>query len=332
MTSIVVPAHNEAAVIGRCLEALTRTAAPGEFDIVVVCNGCTDATAEVAARFRPHVRVVETPVGSKPAALNLGDGAARSFPRLYVDGDVELTTDDARAIVALLESGAALAAAPRLVLDTRGCSLASRAYHRIWQQLPVIRDGLVGRGVYAVSRAGRERFGEFPPVVADDLYVHTRFTASERRTVADATSVVRAARTARELVRRKSRVLAGNRELRQRGLAVPDTKASWLAAVRERPALVTSAPAYLVISLAIRALAYLLIVRGHRGWQRDESSRAGDQEDGAGGDANEVRDGAGKPSHRGYPRSVGGDRAHGSGGAWSARPGPGPADNQMKWG
>lgn len=314
VTSIIVPAHNEAGVIGQCLAALTRHAAPGEFDIVVVCNGCTDATAEVAARFRPHVRVVETPVGSKPAALNLGDRAAGSFPRLYVDADVELATDDARAVVALLESGAVLAAAPRLVLDTQGCSRASRAYHRIWEQLPVIRDGLVGRGVYGLSQAGRRRFGEFPAVVADDLYVHTRFAPAERRTVADAASVVAAARTARELVRRKSRVLAGNRALRERGFAVPHTATSWLGTVRERPGLLTSAPAYVVISLAIRALARLRAFRGEVSWQRDEGSRSRSVDAsgaGAGAGAIDVRDAAGKSAHRGYPRTVGGDKAHG---------------------
>ena len=49
MTSIVIAAYNEAAVIGRCLDALLAGAAPGEFDVTVVANGCTDDTAEVAA-------------------------------------------------------------------------------------------------------------------------------------------------------------------------------------------------------------------------------------------------------------------------------------------
>ena len=35
MTAIIIPAHNEAAVIHRCLSSLLDGAAPGEFDILV---------------------------------------------------------------------------------------------------------------------------------------------------------------------------------------------------------------------------------------------------------------------------------------------------------
>jgi glycosyltransferase involved in cell wall biosynthesis len=74
--SIVVPAHNEAANIGRLLTGLleqeTRTARIVE--IVVVASGCTDDTAEVSREFgrgRPgvHVHVQERREG-KVAAIN----------------------------------------------------------------------------------------------------------------------------------------------------------------------------------------------------------------------------------------------------------------------
>ena len=49
MTSVVIAAHNEEALLGRCLDALLSDAEPGEFEVVVVPNGCTDSTARVAA-------------------------------------------------------------------------------------------------------------------------------------------------------------------------------------------------------------------------------------------------------------------------------------------
>src|SRR6185312_1201240 len=55
MISVVIAAHNEARVIGGCLDALLADAGPDDLDIVVVANGCTDDTAAVAAR-RPEVR------------------------------------------------------------------------------------------------------------------------------------------------------------------------------------------------------------------------------------------------------------------------------------
>ena len=56
--SVVIPAHDEEAVVGRCLAALLDGARPGELDVVVVCNGCTDATADIARGFGRGVRVV----------------------------------------------------------------------------------------------------------------------------------------------------------------------------------------------------------------------------------------------------------------------------------
>ena len=92
--SIVVPAHDEA-VIGRLLGALADGRSPGD-ELVVVCNGCTDRTAEVARGF-PDVHVEELPSGGKPAALNAGDRCVSTFPRFYVDADVVTTSDSGSA-------------------------------------------------------------------------------------------------------------------------------------------------------------------------------------------------------------------------------------------
>src|SRR4029453_14822082 len=89
MTSIVIAAHNEAGVIGRCLDALLAEAAPGEFDGTVVAHGCPDAPPAVAAA-RPGVRVVELATAGKAAALNEGDAVAVGFPRVYLDADIVL--------------------------------------------------------------------------------------------------------------------------------------------------------------------------------------------------------------------------------------------------
>jgi glycosyltransferase involved in cell wall biosynthesis len=51
MISIIIPAHNESSVIARTLKAMTDGAKPGELDVIVVCNGCSDDTAVVAGRF-----------------------------------------------------------------------------------------------------------------------------------------------------------------------------------------------------------------------------------------------------------------------------------------
>ena len=110
MISIIIPAHNEGSVIARTLGSVMQGAGENELDIIVVCNGCRDDTAKVAKEFSPPVRVIETDIASKIAALNLGDQAARSFPRIYLDADVTITIDTIRAISKSLQNGALLAA------------------------------------------------------------------------------------------------------------------------------------------------------------------------------------------------------------------------------
>src|SRR3954470_21776937 len=87
--SVVIPAHNEAALIGDCLRVLLEDADAGEFEVVVVCNGCTDDTAGIAADFAGST-VIEVDAASKIAALNTGDEVATTFPRIYLDADVAI--------------------------------------------------------------------------------------------------------------------------------------------------------------------------------------------------------------------------------------------------
>ena len=97
--SVVIPAHNEDAVIERCLDALFTGIAAEELDVIVVCNGCTDDTAERARQLPYPVRVLELERAHKPAALRAGDAAALVLPRLYLDADVVLPGESARRVL-----------------------------------------------------------------------------------------------------------------------------------------------------------------------------------------------------------------------------------------
>src|SRR3954467_3664021 len=88
--SIVIPAHDEGAVLGRLLDGIAPLG--DDHDVLVVANGCTDDTADVV-RARSWCRLVEIAEASKIAALNAGDAAARTFPRIYLDADVTVSAD-----------------------------------------------------------------------------------------------------------------------------------------------------------------------------------------------------------------------------------------------
>jgi glycosyltransferase involved in cell wall biosynthesis len=279
MTSIVIAAHNEAAVIGRCLDALLAEAAPDEFDVTVVANGCTDDTAAVAAA-RRGVRVVELATAGKVTALNAGDAVAIGFPRVYLDGDIVLTTAAVRSLVAALEDDTALAATVGRRLDLTGRPLPVRAYFAVHGRLPVFRDGLFGRGVVALSATGRGRFDRFPDLVADDLFLDSLFSRDEKRHVTSYSARVATPRRTADLVRRLVRVRGGNAAMRAaaangavRAPVRSAARLSWLRdVVLPRPWLAPAAVFYVAITL-VAARSAARAGDGGAAWGRDESSR-----------------------------------------------------------
>jgi glycosyltransferase involved in cell wall biosynthesis len=282
--SVVIPAHNEEEVIGRCLDALLSTSEPGELEIVVVCNGCTDRTADVAREYSAGVKVIETPVASKAAALNLGDSAVSGFPRFYVDADVTLPLQSVRRIAARLTNGEALAAAPAMDVDVRASSWTVQAYYRVWADLPYVREGMVGVGVYALSEDGRRRFDEFPDVIADDGYVRMLFSSAERVRVDDAPVRVHAPSRLEDLVRIKTRSRLGRYELRKRfpklvaGERATKSYRTAMWAIVARPWLWPAATVYAIVVLQSRrrALKQLPSLEDYV-WERDQSSRRRDR-------------------------------------------------------
>lgn len=214
VTSVVIAAHNEQEVIGACLDALLSDDDGRTLEIVVVANGCTDATAEVA-RSKSGIVVIELDEGSKPKALNAGDSIAGSFPRIYLDADIVLPQGCVRGLVAALSNTSGLAATASRLVDARGSSPLVRAYFAVNERLPVYQEGLFGRGVIALSKEGRSRFDRFPLVVADDLYVDSLFKSHEKVQVRDLTVVVSAPTRTRDLLRRLERVRRGNAALRE---------------------------------------------------------------------------------------------------------------------
>lgn len=260
VASVIVPAHNEQEAIAGTLDALLAGAHDGEFDVVVVCNGCVDRTAEIA-RGVPGVRVEEIAAASKIQALRHGDACTAVFPRIYLDGDVRLSTDAARALVATLDDPRYLVAGLRGALDLTASSGAVRRYMRFRQRLPVFQHGIIGAGVYALSAQGRQRFGSWPDVLGDDQFVFRMFAPHERATVAGHRTRVEAPPDLATLVRRGVRVRRGNQQLTRGGggsQAVPAPAAgigvalrSVLTAPREWP----SAAVWVTVNVLIRGLA-----------------------------------------------------------------------------
>jgi len=87
MISVIIPAHNEERYLKQTLEGLQRQNY-GWFEVIVVANGCTDRTREIA-RGRCH-RLIVLSERNLGVARNLGARMARGDILLFLDADTIL--------------------------------------------------------------------------------------------------------------------------------------------------------------------------------------------------------------------------------------------------
>lgn len=116
----IVPAHDEAGMIEQCVSSLVaQTYATGRFDVVVVADNCTDATAAIAASAGARCLVREDPhLPGKPHAIAY---ALQVLPVQQYDAVIIIDAD------AVVDSGFAEGVA--CVPDLRNC--AAQAYNGV---------------------------------------------------------------------------------------------------------------------------------------------------------------------------------------------------------
>ena len=284
MASIVIAAHNEEAVLGACLDSLLQGQGEGPLEIVVSANGCTDRTVAVA--HERGVVVVDRAESGKAAALNAGDERATVSPRIYLDADIRVPPGGIPTLVQYLaDSPQLMAVVPRRHLNAAGRPWPVRSYLAINQRLPAFRSGLFGRGLIVLSAEGRARFGAFPQLVADDLFLDSQFAPDEKAEVSEVTVTVEAPFTTKDLLRRLVRVRRGNAQMRAAAtegevtVAIPATdRWAWFReVVIPEPRLVFAAIPYVAITLCADILARRAPVDA--AWGRDESTRQATDDD-----------------------------------------------------
>lgn len=276
---MVIPAHNEEFNIVGAVRRLT-TGATEPVGLCVVANNCSDRTAELARQAGAgcDIQVIEVPGGGKAHALNVGDAVCTSYPRVYLDADVQLERRGLATLATALAEADAWLAVPEVVVLDGESSWPVRQYLAAWRALPAVRRGTTGRGIYMLSERGHAAVFPMPAgLVADDGYVERRIPSERRLTVPDVVAKLRAPRDLASLVRRRRRVGAGNRQLARLGVPAAHRESDLRTLLGEIRAGRLGAPPAVVfaaVTVLVRALELGRRVLGRDlSWGSDLSSR-----------------------------------------------------------
>jgi glycosyltransferase involved in cell wall biosynthesis len=103
--SIIIPARNEEAFIGRCLDSIVvaRTPYPSQVEIIVAINRCTDRTEEIARSY--GATICHTEVRNLAAIRNVAATRAKGEMILTIDADSWMTPNMLTEIERALKSG-----------------------------------------------------------------------------------------------------------------------------------------------------------------------------------------------------------------------------------
>lgn len=223
--SVILPVRNEVDRIRPRIDNLWRQTYPGELEVIVVANGCTDGTVEAARTFagsHSNIRVFESPPEEgKAGALNRGVAESGGDVLVFADARQDFESSAITHLVAALGREDVGVASGALSLDSSDAPAALRGVGTYWQAERWLRfcEGVTGSTVGAtgaIYAIRRELFSPLPPgLVLDDVWVPMKAVLAGNRNVVvpSAVAVDETGSDAGLEFRRKVRTLAGNYQL-----------------------------------------------------------------------------------------------------------------------
>jgi len=107
--SVIIPVHDDATALHKCLSILAETREQCR-EIIVVADGCRDGSKAVAEKFDTVVINLPEPAQGPARARNIGARAAKGEILFFLDADVLLYPDTVRTIQAAFEADCDMAA------------------------------------------------------------------------------------------------------------------------------------------------------------------------------------------------------------------------------
>ncbi|MFD7405545.1 bifunctional polysaccharide deacetylase/glycosyltransferase family 2 protein [Streptomyces sp. NPDC059866] len=147
--SVIVPAYNEKECIANTLKSLAQSTHP--IEIIVVDDGSTDGTSEIARRAAhelgmTNVRVIRQENAGKPAALNNGVRSASHDIVVMMDGDTVFEADTVRQLVQPFADPGVGAVAGNAKVGNRNTVIGA------WQHIEYVMGFNLDRRMYDLLR------------------------------------------------------------------------------------------------------------------------------------------------------------------------------------
>src|SRR5579872_3914563 len=101
--SIIIPAYNEGKYISTTLQAIQKSIFSGQYEIIVVCNGCTDNTPEIAKKYGARVFILSDK--GTPEAMNYGAKQAQADVLTFLDADTLISNNLLQQVLSAHEQG-----------------------------------------------------------------------------------------------------------------------------------------------------------------------------------------------------------------------------------
>jgi cellulose synthase/poly-beta-1,6-N-acetylglucosamine synthase-like glycosyltransferase len=221
--SVVLAVHDEAARISARLdEFVTQIGTTGRSaEVIVVADGCTDATAALArAHPSPLVRVIELPENEgKARALSRGSEVAKGDILVFADARQRWAAASLPRLLENFNRPEVGAVTGELVLDVADGVLGGVGLYWRYEKWLRRNEGRLHSTVGvsgSISAVRRELFRPIPRgVLLDDLYWPLQVVMRGRRVVYDERAVAydRLPERSADEFRRKVRTLSGNFQL-----------------------------------------------------------------------------------------------------------------------
>ena len=77
--SAIIPTYNNETTLARAIDSALTQDFDDEYEVIVVNDGSSDATAEIAAGYGTRIRIIDRPNGGAAAARNTGALAAATI-------------------------------------------------------------------------------------------------------------------------------------------------------------------------------------------------------------------------------------------------------------